>query len=710
MSQLDDIVPVTAPPHSEATLQEEPPVTAPQPEPIQRGAFRRLLRKPVGALSLAYLVLLIIACFGAPLWHLQDPLSQDILNALKTPGADHWLGTDSLGQDVFSRLLYGGRGTLLGALEVIAVGLVLGVPLGLAAGFFGGWIDAAASRFADFLFAVPAIVMVLAVVGIFGNNIVIAMFVVGVIFSGGFLRLVRASTLAVRHELYVDAAHVSGLANARIIARHIFPNVTGPLIIQCTLAAGTALLIEGGLGFIGLGPAPPNPDWGTMISDATNHLTDDIWLMVPPGAILILTILAANFLGDAIRDVLPQAQRGSALATTSVRRRRAGATAGAGSDAVAWVNPTKLPIASAPEIEEDAVLTVRDLTVSFPRGLGEYSVVQDISLSVRAGESIALVGESGCGKTMTALALMGLVPPPGRISRGQIIFDGTDLTRLDEGALNEVRGVSIGLISQEPMVALDPSFTVGSQLREPLRYHKKLSRKAAQERAIELLRLVGIPRPEAVARSYPHQLSGGMAQRVAIAIALSGEPKLLIADEPTTALDVTIQAEILDLLRSLQEQMGMALILVTHDLGVVADMCSRAIVMYAGQVVEEAVVDALFDRPLHPYTMGLLQSMPDLNQSEGKLHTIEGSVPPPQQWPIHCHFADRCPYVIDACRSGPIPLLVPVPERESRCIRVETLQAILAGREAERNSLPPSATPAVSEAPSGGTGDGRRGS
>jgi peptide/nickel transport system permease protein len=258
------------------------------------------------------------------------------------------------------------------------------------------------------------------------------------------------------------------------------------------------------------------------------------------------------------------------------------------------------------------------------------------------------------------------------------------------------------------MVALDPSFTVGSQLREPLRYHQKLSRQAAQERAIELLRLVGIPRPEAVAKSYPHQLSGGMAQRVAIAIALSGEPKLLIADEPTTALDVTIQAEILDLLRSLQEQMGMALILVTHDLGVVADMCSRAVVMYAGQVVEEATVDYLFDHPLHPYTMGLLRSMPDLNEGEGTLYTIEGSVPPPQEWPIYCHFADRCPYAIDICRSGPIPLLVPGPGRESRCIRVGTLQALTAAR--ENGSAPVQPAPVARVIPTGSSGDGRNAS
>jgi peptide/nickel transport system permease protein len=201
-----------------------------------------------------------------------------------------------------------------------------------------------------------------------------------------------------------------------------------------------------------------------------------------------------------------------------------------------------------------------------------------------------------------------------------------------------------------------------------------------------------------------------MAQRVAIAIALSGEPKLLIADEPTTALDVTIQSEILDLLRSLQEQMGMALILVTHDLGVVADMCSRAVVMYAGQVVEEATVDDLFDRPLHPYTMGLLQSMPDLNDAEGKLHTIEGSVPPPQDWPIFCHFADRCPFAIDACRSGAIPLLVPETGRESRCIRVETLQAITAGREDSTDVMTERPASAARVTPNGAAADGRRGS
>jgi peptide/nickel transport system permease protein len=323
------------------------------------------------------------------------------------------------------------------------------------------------------------------------------------------------------------------------------------------------------------------------------------------------------------------------------------------------------------------VLVVDRLTVALDGPRGEQPVIEDVSLHIGRGESVGLVGESGSGKTITALAVLGLLPPSARVRSGRVLLGGQDLIRLSERELGRVRGTQVAYVSQEPMVALDPCFTVGSQLVEPLRLHSGAGRTASRARALELLRLVGIPRPEAVARSHPHQLSGGMAQRVAIALALTGEPDLLVADEPTTALDVTVQAEILDLLHSLQGELGMSLLLVTHDLAVVADLCDRVAVMYAGEIVELGAAEEVLLRPAHPYTRALLDATP--RPAAGRpLRIVEGSVPGPGRRAAWCRFADRCGHVTDTCRSGPVPLLPPGPpappdgtraEQLSRCLR-----------------------------------------
>ena len=273
------------------------------------------------------------------------------------------------------------------------------------------------------------------------------------------------------------------------------------------------------------------------------------------------------------------------------------------------------------------------------------------------------------------MAVLGLLPGTGRITAGHIFFEGRDLAALTEKELHRLRGKEIGLISQEPMVALNPAFRVGWQLAHCLRVHKGLSRRAARNGALELLARVHLPDPEAVARRFPHELSGGMAQRVAIARALSGEPKLLIADEPTTALDVTVQAEILELLRGIARENGMAILLVTHDWGVVADICERAVVMYAGQVVERAQILPMFRSPLHPYTQALLSSDPHHAPEADVLATIPGSVPRPGAWPAGCHFHPRCAYATSECREHPIPLAYPSVERETRCIHHAELEA-----------------------------------
>jgi oligopeptide/dipeptide ABC transporter ATP-binding protein len=313
------------------------------------------------------------------------------------------------------------------------------------------------------------------------------------------------------------------------------------------------------------------------------------------------------------------------------------------------------------------LLAVDDLRVHLFTPRGVVRAVDGVSFSVAAGSSLGIVGESGCGKTMTALSLMRLIPaPPARIVGGSIRFDGEDVVAMAPARLRALRGGDIAMIYQDPMTSLNPVFTVGEQIAEAVRLHRHDSRAAAWLRAVEMLRLVGIPDPERVAGAYPHQLSGGMRQRAVIGMALACDPKLLIADEPTTALDVTIQAQILDLLRRLQGELGTAIILITHDLGVIADLVDEVVVMYAGKVVEQAPVRWLFADPQHPYTRGLLRSVPSLETREHRLRTIEGTVPPAFAMPAGCRFNPRCALVRDICREQE-PALLPAGHARAAC-------------------------------------------
>jgi oligopeptide/dipeptide ABC transporter ATP-binding protein len=316
------------------------------------------------------------------------------------------------------------------------------------------------------------------------------------------------------------------------------------------------------------------------------------------------------------------------------------------------------------------LLEVEDLAVSFRTDRGEVEALSGVSLGLDEGEVVGVVGESGCGKSLTALAIMGLVPtPPGRITRGRITFAGRDLRELDEAAMTRIRGEQIAMIFQEPMSALNPVFTVGEQVAEVLRVHQGLGRAAARERAAGLLARVGIPDPGRRLAQYPHELSGGLRQRIMIAAALACRPKLLIADEPTTALDVTIQAQILALLADLQREFGMATMLITHDLGVVAQVVRRVVVMYAGKVVEQGPVEAVFERPSHPYTAALMRSIPALAEGVSRLPAIPGTVPAPGSWPPGCRFAPRCVHAMPACEAGVPPLHAVAPGHRAACIR-----------------------------------------
>jgi len=323
-------------------------------------------------------------------------------------------------------------------------------------------------------------------------------------------------------------------------------------------------------------------------------------------------------------------------------------------------------------VPDSPLLDVHALHIAFPSVEGKVRAVDGVSFTIERGESVCLVGESGCGKSLTALSLLRLVPSPGAIEAGsQITFDGHDVMGMADEPLRAMRGHRMAMIFQEPMTALNPVLTVGDQIAEVVRVHSAATRKEAWARAVAMLEQVGIADPGARATQYPHELSGGMRQRVMIAMALIMGPTLVIADEPTTALDVTIQAQILDLLRAMREKTGMALLLITHDLGVVAEMASRVIVMYAGRVVEEAPVEALFRAPTHPYTEGLLAAVPRMFAEQERLHTIPGSVPPPDAWPTGCKFRDRCAYAFDRCALEEPALVQVASAHRARCHLVQ---------------------------------------
>jgi oligopeptide/dipeptide ABC transporter ATP-binding protein len=327
-----------------------------------------------------------------------------------------------------------------------------------------------------------------------------------------------------------------------------------------------------------------------------------------------------------------------------------------------------------------SILSVRNLTTAFATTRGEITAIEDVSFDLDAGEILGIVGESGSGKSVTALSIMGLLPrPPARIAAGEVRFAGESLTTLGEARMQRIRGPGIAMVFQEPMTSLNPVFTIGEQVMETIRAHERLGKAALFARAVEMLEKVGIPSASARMADYPHQLSGGQRQRVMLAIALSCRPRVLIADEPTTALDVTIQAQILDLILDLRDALGMAVIIITHNMGVVAETADRVAVMYAGRIVEQAPVTRLFDHPLHPYTRGLLRCVPSLAETRETLQDIPGTLPEPGRRPVGCRFAPRCSYAVPDC-SAAIPALVPPwaerePDHAVACIRAEAQAA-----------------------------------
>lgn len=563
--------------------------------PAGRGRIRNLLAlNPLAIVAAAVIALVIAAVALAPVIAPYDPLAQDLTAILQAPSAAHWLGTDTLGRDTLSRLLYGGQPALLGVATALLVFTLSGLVFGLLAGYLGGWVDRAVGVLVDLILSLPGIIIVLAVLAVFSQNLYAAMITFGFLLSSSLIRVVRGAVLAIREELYVAAAEISGLRSLRIMVRHVLPGIVGPVVVQVAIFAGGALGLQTGLGFLGLASTPPTPSWGGMVGESAPVMFQSPYLLLFSGGLIAVMILAFALVGDGIRDV----NEGRTGGVRTGRRRKPRVT-----DA-----PQASSLRTAPD---GTLLSVRDYSITFD-GTTTREVVSGLDFDIARGEIVGLVGESGSGKTITGLSLLGLLPETAFVSSGDAVLGSTRLTDADAKTFREIRGKRIGLVSQEPMVALDPLFTVGSQLDELLKRLTGLPKAERRARAEELLASVGLPDPARVSSSFPHELSGGMLQRVAIAVALAGEPELIIADEPTTALDVTVQAGILDLFRRLRDERGLAVLFITHDLAVVADLCDRVLVMQHGCIVEEQSVRELFAAPKHPYTRTLIASTPSL--------------------------------------------------------------------------------------------------
>ncbi|MEN9967831.1 MAG: hypothetical protein RL036_1064 [Actinomycetota bacterium] len=564
---------------------------------VRQSLIQRIARNPLGLVTSSFLLIVVLVAIFAPLLTGFDPAATDTNNLMIGPGGAHVLGTDSAGRDTLARIFFGAQTTLISAVVVVVTAVSIGVPSGLIAGYYGGRFDGIASWVANMLMSLPSIIVLLAVRAAFGPSIIVSMVVFGILIAPSFYRITRTAVMSVRNELYVDAARVSGLNDLRIISRHIFTVVRAPIIIQSAMISGIAISIQSGLEFLGLGDSSMI-SWGVMLNEGFRNIFVNPMLVLWPGIVISLTIGSFALLGNALRDALEDTQK---LSSKSKK--------------IAAATQAEVDHSVAPVDAGSHLLSVSKLSVGYPQGDGSIKkVVSDVSFFVDKGEVLGIVGESGSGKSQTAFSILGLLPGNAKIATGHIVFDGNELVSTGQGAISQkamtqFRGKRIAYIPQEPMSNLDPAFTIGYQLVRPMTQVLGISKKEAKARALNLLDMVGINNPERVFKSYPHEVSGGMAQRVLIAGAVSCEPDLLIADEPTTALDVTVQAEVLDLLRDLQTRLGMGMVLVTHNFGVVADLADRVVVMQYGRVVETGSVREILRSPKEKYTQVLLSSM-----------------------------------------------------------------------------------------------------
>ncbi|MFB0617360.1 dipeptide/oligopeptide/nickel ABC transporter permease/ATP-binding protein [Streptomyces sp. AGS-58] len=624
--------------------------------------LRGLRRLPLSSkAAFCFLALVVLVAVLAPLLAPDDPLDQqDPAGGTGHPSAAHWMGQDSLGRDILSRLMYGARWSLAIGLGATALALVAGALLGALAATSRRSVDETLMRCLDVVMAFPGIALAAVLVAVFGGGIGVLICAIAFLFTPPVARVVRANVLDQYGEDYVTAERVIGARTPHIVLRHVAVNCAAPVLVFCTVQVAEAIVFEASLSFIGAGVRPPDPSWGSVIADGKNMvLTGGWWATVFPGLLILLTVLSLNILSEGVSDAWAAPPPREVAAPPD---RLEAPEPGSGevlplpglAEAARRLRSRARPL---PSREGQPVLAVENLTIGFPDRHGGVDIVAGVGFEVYAGEVLGLVGESGCGKSLTALTVMGLQPKGARV-RGQVRFRQRDLLAEPARARRRLLGHEMAMVHQDALSALNPAMTVRAQLAQ-------LVRRGGRRSPRELLSLVGLD-PERTLRSYPHELSGGQRQRVLIAMALSRDPGLIVADEPTTALDVTVQAQIMELLLRLRGELGFALLLVSHDLALVADVTDRVVVMYGGQIAESGVTSALVAAPAHHYTRGLLASVLSLESAEERPAQIKGVVPAPAGFPAGCRFADRCPLAGEACRTA-APVLAGTPAHTAAC-------------------------------------------
>lgn len=612
-----------------------------------RNFWKIFSRNRMALVGLVMLVIFIIlAVFARQIAPYDVTRSVEVTSSdiYKPPSRAHWFGTDDAGKDVLSNFLFGARISLTVGFFAAFISIMIGGLLGIVAGFYGGRVENLLMRFTDIMLVIPDLPLMVVIVALTKPNLLNIIFVIGLLGWTTTSRIVRSQTLAVKSRKFVLRARAIGAGNGHIIRHHILPLVMPLLVVNAILVISLAILNESTLSFLGLGD-PTVISWGQMLNYAFNRGAMSAgawWVLVVPGMGIVWVVLALTLFGHGLEQVLNPRLETHHLMPGKLSLQGSWI----GKPAVQFIPGSGDSIRSKPTI-----LDVQDLSIHYiAEDQPPARAVENVSFQLHEGELMGLVGESGCGKTTLMLSLLRLLPAVGQIVNGQAFFMGKELTSLPDTELQQVRWKGISIIFQGAMNALNPVRTVGDQISEAiLRHDVSLARNQVDKRVKELLDLVGISQDRMTC--YPHQYSGGMRQRAMIAMALACNPQVVIADEPTTALDVMIQAQVLELLDSLRKQLGLSIIFVTHDLGVVAEMCDSVLVMYGGVTAEYGDVDTIYNEARHPYTQELLKAFPDLSHPEKKLASIPGYPPRLDDLPQGCRFAPRCPAAVERCKQ-----------------------------------------------------------
>ncbi|WP_404436547.1 dipeptide/oligopeptide/nickel ABC transporter permease/ATP-binding protein [Microbacterium aerolatum] len=572
---------------------------------------------------------------------------------LRGPSAEHLLGTDNLGRDILARVLYASRLSLLLAAGATAIAAFFGILLGALPAILGRRGGRFVTAALNTAVAFPGLLLVLFLAVIFGVGAQGAMLAVGFAQVPFFARITQTLTASVAGKDYVAAARLIGVGRFATLRRYVLPNIAEPLIVNVSLTIGQSLLVFSGLSFLGLGVQSPEYDWGRMLGDGLSRIYSAPPAALAPGIAVIIAGLAFNLAGDSI-----------AKAAGSRRTR------------VPKSKPATTVRAPAPAPSEDAILAARNLEVWIPGPAGWVRAVNGVDFEIGHGEIVGVVGESGSGKSLMSAAAVRMLPYPAQVTAESLAFDGHDLRGAETRRLRRRLGTGVSMIFQDPMNALNPSLRVGRQITEAPRFNTSLARGAAARLAVALLEALHIPRASQRIGQYPHEFSGGMRQRAVIAMGLSARPRLIVADEPTTALDVTVQKRTLQILRRAQHDLGASILFISHDLGVVSQLCDRVLVMYAGGIVEELPVGALADAA-HPYTRALLGASPDMSGEPGTaLASIPGLPPQPGEITRGCSFASRCAFATDDCRTHTPPRVPLGPGRTVACFHPQSVDSV----------------------------------